>query len=110
MKEKKITLTKQEDSIEFFERLIVEIDDELKHPSSLSWKKKPSLENLLRASIIESTICRICREQNSIACSAITVRLPNVQSGQATLTVANELRRFLNPKAYIESCISKRLQ
>jgi len=99
---------RQEDSTEFFERLIEEMAKELDRTQNERWPKTFCFENLLQANIIETIICRKCDNQRTVDHSHTTINLENSQHGRRNTTVEKKLQELLqnnNKLAYCTKCL-----
>jgi len=94
-KKMNIDSKKQEDSIEFFEKIIKEIQKEMMiKVAGITWKKKPDILNLLQTNLFEIIRCQRCRNERVVDYSHITLRLENNLIEQ-TNTINQTLQELL---------------
>jgi ubiquitin C-terminal hydrolase len=93
---------KQEDSTEFFERLVEEVTDEMR--KNTEWRNIPNVKELLKANIICTIACKECGHGNIIDYTHTTVHLEHAQAGQADTTVSKKVRELLRQKEKKAMC------
>ena len=72
---------KQEDSTEFFERLVEEVADETR--AGTEWRSRTDIKELLRANITCTVACKECGHGDIVDYTHTTVHLEHTQAGQA---------------------------
>jgi len=93
---------KQEDSIEFFERLVGEVANET--GASTEWRSKADVEELLRANITCTVACKECGHGRIVDHTHTTVHLEHTQAGQASTTISKKVRDLLRRKETRAMC------
>jgi ubiquitin C-terminal hydrolase len=93
---------KQEDSTEFFERLVEEVANETRNGTE--WQVRTDVKELLRADIACTVACKECGRGDIVDYTHTTVRLEHTQAGQADTTISKKVRDLLRRKEKTAMC------
>jgi hypothetical protein len=93
---------RQEDSTEFFERLVEEVASET--GDDADWRGRVDVRELLRASIVCTVACKECKHGDIVDYTHTTVHLEHTQAGQADTTISKKVHDLLRRKESIAMC------
>jgi ubiquitin C-terminal hydrolase len=93
---------KQEDSTEFFERLVEGVAEETE--TGTGWRSKVDVKELLRADIICTVTCKECRRGRIIDHTHTTVHLEHTQTDRVSTTISKKVHDLLRQKETRAEC------
>jgi len=93
---------RQEDSTEFFERLVEEVADEARNGAD--WRSRMDINELLRANIACTVACKECGQGDIIDYTHTTVHLEHTQAGQTNTTISKKVHDLLRRKETRAMC------
>jgi ubiquitin C-terminal hydrolase len=97
---------RQEDSTEFFERLVEEVANETR--SGAEWRSVVDVKELLRANIACTVACKGCGHGDVVDYTHTTVHLELAQAGQADTTISKKVHDLLRRKETTAMCAACR--
>jgi ubiquitin C-terminal hydrolase len=97
---------RQEDSTEFFERLVEGVADETR--AGTGWRSRADVKELLTAEMVCTVACKECRQGRVVDHTHTTVHLEHTQAGQASTTISKKLHDLLRRKETKTMCTACR--
>jgi ubiquitin C-terminal hydrolase len=93
---------RQEDSTEFFERLVEEVASETRNDTE--WRGVMDVKEMLRANIACTVACKTCGHGDVVDYTHTTVHLELTQAGQVDTTISRKVHDLLRRKETTAVC------